>query len=46
MEVSCEEKGEYESYKYALWRMWLGNQQLIVLGCIDPIFYSSPSNSF
>ena len=38
MEVSCEEKGEYESFKYALWRMWLGNQQLIVLEVYRPLY--------
>ena len=36
IEVSCEEKGEYESFEYALWRMWLGYQQLIVLGVYRP----------
>ena len=36
IEVSCVEKGEYESFEYALWRMQLGNKQLIVLGMYRP----------
>ena len=38
IEVSCEEKGEYESFEYSLWRMWLGNQQLTVLGVYRPLY--------
>ena len=36
IEDSCGEKGEYESFEHALWRMQLGNQQLIVLGVYRP----------
>ena len=36
IQVSCVENGEYESFEYALWRMQLGNQQLIVLGVYKP----------
>ena len=36
IKVSCVEKGEYESFKYALWKMWLGCQQLIILGVYRP----------
>ena len=36
IEVICEEKGEHELFKYALWRMRLGSQQLIILGEYRP----------
>ena len=36
IEVICEEKGQHESFEYALWRMRLGSQQLIVLGVYRP----------
>ena len=36
IKVSCVKKGEYEPLKYALLRMQLGNQQLMVLGVYRP----------
>ena len=36
IKVICEKKGEHELFEYALWRMRLGSQQLIVLGAYRP----------